>query len=136
MMMWNTVCIESFCFGEQDDKGNYPCGKPYPTHLCLKNSMCPLLMWADTTEREVASFVPLRLLMYDRLLLILHDVYDTLHWVLWGQLWFNKRKVDAYLSSIPVASPNDPIVKDWDDSVKEQTDKFAEWFTGVDNADL
>ena len=98
--MWTNLCIEAFCFGETDDKGNYPCGKNCPSHLCLENGHCPYLGYAETTERDVARFPKLRLILQDRIGIYTDDLYWKLRWWFWDCLWFNRRKVDRFFDSI------------------------------------
>jgi hypothetical protein len=129
-MSWNTLAIESFCFADQvGDK--YPCGQECPTHFCLGDKdfgMCPHFAWGETNEREVAVFVPLRLLIWDRIKIWSRDFTDHIVWLMWGSLWFNRRKVDDFFDSIPVVSAKDsPVVAQWDENHRLRMLEFTSW---------
>jgi hypothetical protein len=78
MYYWNTICVEGYCSGGQDEKELFPCGNKYPTSFCLKNNMCPLFMYVETTERDTAYFVPLRYILLDRLKQMLETLKEAL----------------------------------------------------------
>jgi len=135
MMSWSNVCVEGFCFGDKDDSGNYPCGRSCPSCLCLENGHCPHFAYSETTERMVAVFPPLRLVLWDRLIIFVTEtLYWKLRWWFWDCLWFNRRKTRAFFANIPIATKeNCPIVEDLDREVTEATEKFPDWFSGVKN---
>ena len=90
---WNTICIEGFCFGKQDNNENFPCGQKAPNHFCLSNGHCPYFAYSDTTERDVAYFVPFKYLLWDKIL----ELVEDLSWLCWGRLWFNKNDMVDYM---------------------------------------
>jgi hypothetical protein len=128
--MWNTISIEGFCFADQQyDK--YPCGQTAPSHFCLgiHTGACPHFAFSNTTERDAAIFVPLRLLIWDRIKIWCRDIYDTLHWWFWGSLWFNRIKVDEFFRNIKVVSAEDSeVVSNWENNLNEAYKKFPMWF--------
>ena len=127
-MSWNNIVIESFCFGEEKD-GKYPCGKRYPTESCLDNGHCPHLGYSESNEREAAKFVPFRIILWDRLSAWLYDFSCWLSWFFWGQLWFNRRKTDAFFDSIGTATIEDsPALAEFEAQEKKCADEFPEWF--------
>ena len=131
-MVWNNIVIEGFCNADSKE-GKYPCGQKYPTVFCLENGHCPCFMYAESTEREAAYFVPFRLILRDRLASVWESVTSRLNWIFWGQLWFNRRKVQAFFNSIPTVTRDDsPVVAEWEDSLAEAKDDFTEWFNKTD----
>ena len=125
--MWTNLCIEAFCFGDKDDNGNYPCGRDCPSHLCLENGQCPHLGYSKTTERDVAKFPKLRLILWDRIGIYTDDLYWKLRWWFWDCLWFNRRKVDAFFDSIGYASSEDcPELAGFEDKEKQNAIDFQE----------
>lgn len=128
-MSWTNLCIEAFCFGDKDGNGNYPCRRDCPSNLCLENGHCPYFGYCETTEREVAMFVPLRLILKDRVSLWREDIYWKLRWWLWDCLWFNRRKCDKFFDSIGSASGRDcPALAEFEDENKQKGIDFIEWF--------
>lgn len=63
-MFWNNLVLESYCFG---GKESAPCGQEMPSGFCLANGLCPYYAYAVVTERDAAKFVPLRLILKDRI---------------------------------------------------------------------
>ena len=127
-MTWTNLCIEAFCFGESEDDGNYPCGRNCPSHLCLENGHCPHLVYSETTERAVAQFPKFHLIVKDRLGIWADRLYWRLRWWLWDCLWFNRRKVDEFFNSIPVATREDsPIIAELEDEENKAREEFKEW---------
>ena len=132
-MNWTNLCVEAFC-SRDTDKGNYPCGRNCPSHLCLENGYCPHFAYAETTEREVAQFPPLRLIIKDRLGIWVNDLYWKLRWWFWDCLWFNRRKVDKFFDSIPTVTSKDcDVLADWEAKQIDSDLKFKEWFSKVQN---
>ena len=127
-MSWNNIVIESFCFGEsKDDK--YPCGKRYPTALCLEEGHCPHLGYSESSERGAAKFVPFRVILWDRLSTWTYDFGWKLRWIFWDQLWFNQRKMDKFFDSIGSVSSEDcPGLKEFEAEEKKSVDEFPIWF--------
>ena len=122
--MWSHVVIEGFCFADTQD-GVYPCGRNYPSTLCLGNTQgrCPHFAWADSDEREAASFVSLRLIIWDRLLLFKEDAYRKLQWWFWDKRFFDFEKEMAKYKSEPCP--------EWDEKQEKATAEFQEWIKGV-----
>jgi len=127
--MWNNVCVEGFCFGEQDDNNDYPCGKKYPTAFCLSNKHCPHFGYSETTERDVAHFVPIRIIIWDRLKVwITETAYWKLRWWFWDCLWFNRRKTGEFFKNIPVATAeNNLLIKEMEKEDAKLAEKFKKW---------
>lgn len=131
-MHWSCVCTEGFCFGKEDENGLYPCGRDVPSPFCLgsgKSGTCPHFAWSGATERDVACFVPFRLIFWDKMKIWADRAYWRLRWWFWDQLWFNRRKVDEFLNSIPVVTAEDsPMVAEWEEEEHENQKKFEDWF--------
>jgi hypothetical protein len=121
-MSWNHIIIEGFCWDEKDD--NHPCGQHRTSSFCLgyNGKSCPNLGFSDSNEREASAFVPLRLIIWDRIRALKETVWDKISWFLWGQLWFNRRKVDKFLKSL-----GSTTVPWFDEQLKDQKNKFPEW---------
>ena len=127
-MSWNNVCVEGFCFGECEG-GEYPCGQTYPTAFCLSNHICPHFYFAETSERETAIFVPLRLILWDRILIARDNIGWQLRWWFWDRLWFNQRKIEEFFNNIPVASAEESeAVANFEAEDKRDRIEFAKWF--------
>jgi hypothetical protein len=125
--MWTNVCIEGYCFGEKD--GKCPCGKSAPTDLCLKNGMCPHFAYSYTSERNVAKYPKLYLILWDRLCIYSDSLWWKLRWWFWDSLWFNRRKTDEFFKSIKTVSSEDcPELKNWEDSQDKSNKDFSKWF--------
>lgn len=128
-MSWSNICVEGFCFGDKDNKGTYPCGQRWPTPFCLMNGQCPHLDWGETTERNVAHYTPLYLIVCDRIPIWVDNVYWRLRWWVWDRLWFNRRKTNAFFDSIPIVTGrNCPAVKKLEDEHKKSNELFPKWF--------
>lgn len=131
-MGWNNIVIEGFCNGTVTN-GKYPCGQEYPTVFCLENKVCPCFMYSESTEREAAYFVPFRLILWDRFISVWESITSQLSWIFWGQLWFNRRKVQAFFNNIPTVTRDDSqVVAEWEDSLTEANDDFVEWLNKTD----
>lgn len=129
MMSWTNICVEGFCFGGKDENGNYPCGRSCPSHLCLENGHCPHFAYAKTTERQVAHYPPLHLILWDRLGIWGEEIYGKLMWYLWDWLPFNQRKVRERLNSISsISSKECPALAEIEKEKAEAASKFPEWF--------
>jgi hypothetical protein len=111
-MGWSHICIEGFCFGEKDD-GTYPCGRWYPNVNCLNRGTCPYLGYAEATGREVAFFVPLYQLVWDRIASNLDHIWWHTRYYLWDK-WFFHSSLDKY----PVADCS-AYEKELEESKKE-----------------
>ncbi len=120
--MWRHVVIEGFCFGPEQEERICPCRRSYTSPFCLgdgSHEACPHFAWADTSEREAAQFVPLRLILRDRLLSFGESMYWKLHWWFWGKWRYDPDWIKRY----PVAE-----CPAWDKGQKEAEDKFPAWF--------
>jgi len=128
-MSWTNLCVEAFCFGDTDEKGDYPCGRNCPSHLCLENGHCPHFGYGKTTERDVARFPPLRLIIKDRFGIWAESLYWKLRWWLWDCLWFNRRKTAKFFNSIKtVSSEKCPALAEFEKEEVESNKEFVEWF--------
>jgi hypothetical protein len=128
-MSWTNLCVEAFCFGDTDENGNYPCGRDCPSHLCLKNNYCPHFAYAETTEREVALFTPMKFIIKDKIGIWAEVLYWKLRWWFWDRLWFNRRKVEDSLNNIGTISNEDcPMLVEMEDENKSE---FENWFRGI-----
>jgi hypothetical protein len=126
--MWNNVVVEAFCMGKEK-KGKYPCGRRYPDAFCLGRDAghCPHFAYSDSTEREAARFVPFRVILWDRILTWWEEAGNKVSWIFWDQLWFNRRKVDAFFDNIKVISDDDPSMAEFNKRNKECEDLFPAW---------
>ena len=123
-MTWNTICVEGFCFADYVD-GEYPCGKPSPSTFCLRNHMCPHFAWGESSERETAYFVPLHLLVWDRVRIWWTEEFlFKLRWWFWDKWHYDK---DWY-RKIKSLEPDDPVAIKLNRELEEQVSKFSEWF--------
>ena len=77
--LWNHLVLESYCENEDCPHEISP--------TCLKEG-CKSLLWCEATERDAAFFVPLHLILWDKLWALLSNIY----W--WGNyyLYFRWRK--------------------------------------------
>lgn len=119
-MTWSNICVEGFCGGDKDDNENYPCGRYSPSHLCLENNMCPLFGYAEVSEREVARFPKLRLIIWDRIGIWVDDIYWRLRWWFWDR--FKEMKVYDFTHM--------PPDEEAEFEAEEEKDKqeFKAWF--------
>ena len=129
-MSWNTICIEGYCQGRESPDEVYPCGQRTPSHFCLLDGHCPHFAWSKTNEREVAIWVPMYLLLWDRLKHVACEVvWHKLSWWFWGQLPFNRRRMDTFFESIPIATRETcPSVAEREDQLNLASEEFIAWF--------
>jgi hypothetical protein len=128
MRYWTNVCVEGHCLALGDI---CPCGRTAPSPFCLGNGRigsCPHYGWSDTTERNAAKFVPLRLILWDKLKIYWENACFQLEWWFWGQLWFNRRKDEEFFKDIKVMSDDDPIMVAWHKEEEKAQQKFEKWF--------
>jgi len=131
-MNWTNICIEGFCFADTDEDGKAPCGNACTSNLCVMNGHCPHFAYSDTTERMVAHFTPIWLILKDRIPIWAEELYWKIRWIFWDRLSFNKRKVDEFFDSIPIATAeNSPSVAEWDKEMELNNKKFDKWFRKV-----
>ena len=127
--MWNNVCVEGFCLGDKGEDDRYPCGMKYPTAFCLSNKYCPHFGYSETTERDVAHFVPIRIILWDRLkTFVTETAYWKLRWWFWDCLWFNRRKTREFFKNIPAATAEDcPALADMEKEEEANIRRFKKW---------
>lgn len=122
-MGWSNIVIEAYCFGEKKDN-KYPCGQRYPTVFCLQSGHCPHFAYAKSSEREAAWFVPLHLLIWDRVKSVSGTIRDNLTWYVWHR-WFFKKQWAEFKEHVKTHTVECP---EWDKQLEESKDKFPEWF--------
>ena len=120
-MSWNNIVIEGVCFAEEKD-GKYPCGQKYPTVFCLENGHCPHLGYSESDERGASWFVPLRLIIGDRIKMWLERFTEKIIWYFWER-WFWEKKWQEFRVNMKVTE-----CPAWDAQIKKSKDKFPEWF--------
>lgn len=131
-MHWSNICIEGFCFADEDSNGNAPCGRNTTSHLCIENGHCPHFYYSETTERDVARIPKLRLILKDRLVTLFGDLWDSITWIFWNQLWFNQRKTREFFNNIQTISAEDcPALAEFEESQQKASKSFVEWFNQV-----
>ena len=120
-MSWRHVVIEGYCFGEK--KHTYPCNRPHISPFCLGDTgteTCPYFAWSDSDEREVAYWVPLHLIIWDRIRYKLtEEIFPTLSWIFWDK-WFSK--YDEWVKNIKVIKH--PEIDEWH---KKMEKDFPDW---------
>jgi len=119
--------------GEEDENGNNPCGRNVPSPFCLGPGgmrHCPHFAWSDTTSRRAAYFVPLYLLVWDKLVIFVTETaYWKLRWWFWDCLWFNRRKIREFFDNIEVATKeNCPCLVEWNEEERKLAIAFKRWF--------
>ena len=129
-MFWINVCVEGYCFGEEDEDGHGPCGRRSPAPYCLGDGtlgICPHFAWSATTERRVAYYPSLRLVLWDRLKAWVVEVaYWKMRWIFWDSLWFNRRKTKEFFDNISLA--DDFLVGAGPETaLRENQEKFTLW---------
>jgi len=120
MGFWSHLVIEGHCFALTEEP---PCGKPGISEFCLTNGHCPHFYYASSNEREAALFVPLGLILADRLGARIRDGLWTLKWHLWKRWRYN----DDWLDNIAVVE-----CPGWEKQLADETDKFEEWLSGTE----
>jgi hypothetical protein len=131
MKYWSNVVVEGHCMGNEDEDGKNPCGRHVPSPFCLGNGrcgICPHFGWTDATERDAARFVPLRIILWDKIKIYAYEVWSHLEWFFWGQLWFNRRKMDEFFKSIEVIPDDDPCMVHFRKEEEKSQAKFEKWF--------
>lgn len=115
MGFWRHIVIEGYCVGQT---GVHPCGK-LVSDFCLANGHCPHFLYASSNEREAGFFVPLVLILSDRLSAQLHDFLGTLKWHLWERWRY-------YSDDWP---NNTAFVEcpEWENYLTDASNKFEEW---------
>ncbi len=124
--MWSIIAIEGFCFGESKDE-RYPCGQKHPTSFCLSNDLCPHLAYSETSERDVALFVPIYQVLWDRIKLYFEKATGSLEWIFWEQLWLQQKKTKEFFESIKPSLENCPSFKEWEEKLDRANVEFGSW---------
>ena len=120
MAEWSHVVIEGFC---DEENGRHPCGKSAVSDFCLLKGGCPHFHWAGSNEREAAQFVPLRLIVEDKLRNRLSELYWWSRWLLWDK-W---RYDPSWIERVPIAECP-PVHGQVMDNARRQ---FPEWLKKV-----
>jgi len=128
MKHWSHIVCEGYCFGEEDENGNNPCGRNVPSPFCLTNGICPHFAWAEATERDAARFVKMRYILKDRAEIWAHEIWWKLRWWFWDRFWFNRRKVDEFFTNMKVVGDDDPSMQKWNEGKRKAQVKFEKWF--------
>ena len=130
MKHWTYVVVEGHCFGDEDEKGNNPCGRNTPSPFCLGNGNtkhCPHFGWTnDATERDAAFFVPLRKIVWDK---FRAWVIEGVVW--WFEYWFWRKWFPVhyhFMDDIRVVDDDDPSIKKWNDEQAKAQGDFETWF--------
>ena len=119
--MWRHIVIEGFCFAQDKE---YPCGRSAPTLFCLENGHCPHFAYAESNEREASLFVPLHLIIGDRIKAIGEELYWKLHWYFWGR-WFFKEKQAEFREYVKTHTAK---CLAWDTQLKRAKSNFPKWY--------
>jgi hypothetical protein len=121
-MSWRHVVVEAFCFAEEDHI--YPCGKSRISSVCFgaDGKCCPNFGFTDSTEREAAYWVPLHLVVWDKLKVLPDKAYWKLRWLLWDQ--FNRNN-DKFFDDIDVIQPGEYPEMDAED--RNRRKRFRRW---------
>ena len=114
MLRWVHVVIEGYCFAEDN-----PCGYNGISYRCLENGHCPHFAYAESNERDASFFVPLHLIIFDRIKGIYDEINHKVRWYSWGKWFYDK---DWY-KKIPVVK-----CSEWEERLKKAEDEFPEWY--------
>lgn len=127
-MSWSIIAVEAFCFADKDNNKNYPCERRWPDIFCISNGHCPYLGYSDTTEREIAQFTPLSIIIWDKIKnWWIYSIWDNLVYQFETKHKIKKiyGSFDNMLKSIEIAPPPD------EEEIKEDNerkDKYIKWF--------
>lgn len=121
--MWSYIVIEGICLGTRDgiDKLS-PCGNRAPSPFCLKSGHCPHFAYTTSNEREAAFYVPLRLIIWDKLKDWLKQTGDDIRWQLWGRWHYDK----DWVKKMPTAE-----CPAWDNYLEKARQGFPQWLAGA-----
>jgi hypothetical protein len=125
-MRANNICLEGYCIAVDP-----PCKQKQPNSFCLQNNLCPYFIYAETTEREVAEYVPLYLILIDRLRNALAELQNRMSFFIWHTLKLqNKRikEINEFFDNIPSA-PCPEFAE-----LEDQEAEFKVWFEQVGKA--
>ncbi len=121
MGSWDHIVVEGICQAMDPE----PCGHgPAPACLGSGDGTCPYLLWSPSTEREAAQYVPLRLVLWDRVAWGARDVGRTVKWHCWKR-WTWQRKWDEFRAHMQLAEPGE--CAEWDAYQDGLPAKYAEW---------
>lgn len=132
MKFWTLLICEAYCSVDGD---TCPCGREAPSSFCLgdgQDRRCPYFSWVESDAREAASFVPIYVIVWDRIKRGFLDVVDTCSWWLWYK-WMN------HVMSIPVVKCTDPYAIKYRAEQAKLKKCFASWFSKakkVSNANI
>ena len=121
-MMWKHIILEGFCFGEKDSYR--PCGRGFVSTFCLGNGHCPHFAYAEVEEREVAQYVPLWLILWDKM----QDMVTEFYWNLRDRFFSLREPRATFLEHVEKNIVKCPA---WEISQAEAEDKFPEWLKEV-----
>lgn len=119
-MGWSNIVIEGHCLASWG-KDRSPCGQSYPTAFCLLSGHCPHLGYTVSSERDAALWVPIRIIVWDRIKIIADDLWNKVSWYVWHR-WFFKKKWAEFRKNIKVAE-----CPAFDKAKQKSEDKFPKW---------
>ncbi len=111
---WNHIVIEGLCFADDPN----PCGREI-SNFCLKHGHCPYLGYTSSNEREAAYFVPLVLIIKDKLAGWWEDITSKVSyylWYRWHKSWYDN------LDNLPTTE-----LPEWDEKMNRKRSEFANW---------
>lgn len=122
--MWRHIVIEGYCFANVEQPSEKrPCRRRAVSSFCLLNGMCPHFSYCDSNEREVAIFVPLRGILWDRIKCITEEGYWKLRWCFWGR-WFLEKEQKRFKEYMKTHTAECPA---WDEQLRQAKANFPEW---------
>ena len=80
---WTHLVLEVYC-----EVSECPA---FGSSFCLE-TCCRQLGWCQVKARDVAHFVPMRLIIWDRVKALTEDIYWKLWWWFWGS-WHRRTPV-------------------------------------------
>jgi hypothetical protein len=118
--MWNHVVIEGVCL-----KNEAPCGRKHPTAFCLLEGHCPHFGWTESNEREASFWVPLRLILVDRIKELGEKFCQFFVWHFHDK--WHLKECEDFINSIPVLKDDDPTAIELRNAQAMRDEKFIEW---------
>jgi hypothetical protein len=121
-MKWTHVTLEAYCDSPVNNELAL-CGRDAPCSDCLKDGGCPYLLTGDATLREGAEFVPLRLIIWDRIKRWFENTISLLRWIGW----------DRY-HELPFSDEPREIYKPTVEDKKEESNmkrRYRRWARGI-----
>lgn len=120
--MWTHIVVEGYCAAEENDSDQYPCGQHVPSPFCLGNKrLCPYFGYAKSNEREAAVFVPLYLVVWDRLRDLAINLARSIEWHLWNRWFWDSEKFMKHIEQHQGERP------EWDNYLEKAKAEFPEW---------